>query len=99
MLYVTRQNQKQVADMLSQITGLEAMLNSNGDMDAQFMEQYPNAAFVYRLILEPYHHDSELNQINYEAVKAILNGEPITSVQHHHNRKMEQYVTNHLWDA
>ncbi len=99
LLYAMSFTQEQIIDVFTRIPGLMDMLQANTEINEKTAAQYPDAAFVIRLVKEPVHHDWEINQITYRALKSILRGESIPSVQYLYDREMDAYLRKHLWDA
>lgn len=87
---------QQMEQQFPRIPGLSQLFASNGCLDAA--AQYPEAAFVYRIATEPLHRDSEINHINYTALRAILDGDSVENARFHHERAMDQYTKLHMWD-
>ncbi len=98
MSVIAAMSREQMEGVFCQISGLPELLSHRVEMNEQTAAQYPEAAFVYRLVTEPFHHDNEINQINYRAIRSILNGESVANVQHRHDREFTNYMTRHMWD-
>lgn len=98
MSVITAMSRKQMEGVFYQISGLPELLSHRIEMNEQTVTQYPEAVFVYRLVTEPFHHDCEINQINYRAVRSILNGGSVADAQYRHDKELTQYMNRHMWD-
>ncbi len=82
MSVIAAMSREQMEDVFCQISVLPELLSHRVEMNEQTATQYPEAAFVYRLVTAPFHHDSEINQINYRAFLSILKGGSVADAQY-----------------
>lgn len=95
----TRQylHEKETA-ILHTIPGVDLLIGAYSDERQKLELQYPDAAFVLRIVSDLFFPDRELASIHMEAYSAILNGENIPDIQFRYQREMDAYHQRHLWD-
>ena len=90
--------QQQESAALRRIPGVMELLGAYADQRPALEQKYPDAAFAWDILSNPFVQDRELGSIRMDAYSAILNGEAIAGVHYKFDRQMDAYVARHNWD-
>lgn len=89
---------KRERDVFSTIPGMELLVQKDPDNCGELVGEYPDAVFAWRVANSLFQHDLELSRIQQRAYFSILNGENIPSVRCRHEKELDLYLKNHMWD-
>ncbi len=86
------------AVVFREIPGMAELLKADAATAEKISLAYPDAAFALQIANSLFHHNREISLINQRAYFAILEGEPISSVQYKYDKDVTAYLKKHCWD-
>lgn len=83
---------------LRRIPGAWELMNASPESRPMLEAKYPDAAFAVGILMNPFVPENERGSIRMEAFAALLNGESPADTHRRYDRKIQRYLSQHLWD-
>lgn len=84
--------------VLGQLPGVQELIQAPEELLPTLEGQYPDTAFVLNILSEPFVPNRELGAIRMEAYGDILRGKNPADIRRRYDRRLEVYLSQHIWD-
>ena len=89
---------KKELDVFPTIPGMRELLTATEETLGEAEQKYPDAVFALMTANDILSGDRERNAITQQAYFEILQGKNISDIKRRHDRAMDRYLRQHMWD-
>ena len=89
---------KKELDVFPTIPGMRELLGASEENLGEMEQMYPDAVFALMTANDILSGDRERNAITQQAYFEILQGRNIADVRRRHDKAVDNYLRQHMWD-